>query len=102
MILIGLGDFYFEIEELAIQNTCKEVDLGVIYWQTLTSNALSICTWFFEKSSLKNHVRQTGFLTCKNQFPNWFLQINFQIDFCKSISKLIFAGYAGSKKLSLK
>ena len=26
----------------------------------------------FEKSSLKN--RRTGFLTCKNQFWNWFLQ----------------------------
>ena len=31
--------------------------------------ALSICTWF-----LKNQVRWTGFLTCKNQFQNWFLQ----------------------------
>jgi hypothetical protein len=24
----------------------------------------------FEKSSCKNQVRQTGFLACKNQFPN--------------------------------
>ena len=24
----------------------------------------------FEKSSLKNQVQQTGFLTCKNQFQN--------------------------------
>ena len=38
----------------------------------------------FEKSSLKNQVRRTEFLTCKNQFWNWFL-------------KLIFAGYTGSK-----
>ena len=44
MILIGLGDFYFEIEKLAIQNVYKEVDLGVIDWQSLTSNALSIFT----------------------------------------------------------
>jgi hypothetical protein len=28
---------------------------------------------FFEKSSLKNQVRRSGFLTCK---------INFKIDFC--------------------
>ena len=28
----------------------------------------------FEESRLKNQVRQTGFLTCKNQFRNWFLQ----------------------------
>ena len=28
----------------------------------------------FEKSSLKNQVRRTGFLTCKNQFHNWFMQ----------------------------
>ena len=27
-----------------------------------------------EKSSLKNQVRWTGFLTCKNKFWNWFLQ----------------------------
>ena len=27
----------------------------------------------FEKSSLKIQVRQTGFLTCKNQFQNSFL-----------------------------
>ena len=30
---------------------------------------LLICTWF-----LKNQVRQTGFLACKNRFRNWFLQ----------------------------
>ena len=40
----------------------------------------------FEKSSLKNRVRWTGLLTCKNQFQNWFLQatqavkIQFEID----------------------
>ena len=40
----------------------------------------------FEKSSLKNQVRQTGFLTCKIQFQNYFLQatqavkIQFEID----------------------
>ena len=28
----------------------------------------------FEKSSLKNQVRRTGFLTCKNPFWNRFLQ----------------------------
>ena len=28
----------------------------------------------FEKSSLKNQVRRTGFLTYKKQFQNWFLQ----------------------------
>ena len=28
----------------------------------------------FEKSSLKNSVRGTGFLACKNQFRNWFFQ----------------------------
>ena len=28
----------------------------------------------FEKSSLKNQVRRTGFLICKNQFRNWFFQ----------------------------
>ena len=36
--------------------------------------------------SLESHVRQTGFLTCKNQFRNGFLQatqavkIQFEID----------------------
>ena len=30
---------------------------------------LFICTWF-----LKNQVRRFGFLTCKNQFRDWFLQ----------------------------
>ena len=40
----------------------------------------------FEKSRLKNHVPQTGFLACKNQFRNWFLlatqavKIQFEID----------------------
>ena len=40
----------------------------------------------FEKSSWKNQVRLTGFLACKNQFWNWFLQatqavkIKFEID----------------------
>ena len=29
---------------------------------------------FFEKSSLKNQVRRTGFFTCRNQFRNRFLQ----------------------------
>ena len=28
----------------------------------------------FEKSSWKNQVRRTGFLACKNQFRNLFLQ----------------------------
>jgi hypothetical protein len=28
----------------------------------------------FEKSSCKNQVRQTGFLACRNQFRNRFLQ----------------------------
>ena len=28
----------------------------------------------FEKSSLQNQVRRTGFLTCENQFRNGFLQ----------------------------
>ena len=28
----------------------------------------------FEKSSCKNQVRVAGFLACKNQFWNWFLQ----------------------------
>ena len=28
----------------------------------------------FEKSSCKNQFRQTGFLVCKTQFQNWFLQ----------------------------
>ena len=43
--------------------------------------SLLICTWF-----LKNQVRQTGFLACKNQFRNWLLQatqavkIQFEID----------------------
>ena len=45
----------------------------------------------FEKSSLKNQVRRTGFLTCKNQFQNWFLQVKnlvrrtwfFKLDFSK-------------------
>ena len=41
------------------------------------------------QSSLKNQVRRTGFLTCKNQFQNLFLQatqstqavkIQFEID----------------------
>ena len=59
------------------------------------ANALYICTWFlknqvweikFEKSSSRNQVRRTGFLTCKNQFRNRFLQatqavkIQFEID----------------------
>ena len=41
----------------------------------------------FEKSSWKTQVRWTGFLTCKNQFRNWFLQatqavkIKFEIDY---------------------
>ena len=40
----------------------------------------------FEKSSCKNQVRQSGFLVCKNQLRNWFLQatqavkIQFAID----------------------
>ena len=40
----------------------------------------------FEKSSLQNQVRRTGFLTCKKRFQNWFLQaaqavkIKFEID----------------------
>ena len=40
----------------------------------------------FEKSSCKNQVQQTGFLVCKNQFQNWFLQaiqavkIKFELD----------------------
>jgi hypothetical protein len=28
----------------------------------------------FEKSSWKNQVQRIGFLACKNQFRNWFLQ----------------------------
>ena len=50
------------------------------------SKSMKIPMWFwidyrpihlyliFEKSSLKIQVRRTGFLTCKNQFQNWFLQ----------------------------
>ena len=32
----------------------------------------------FEKSSLENQVRRTGFLTCKNQFRNWFCKLHGQ------------------------
>ena len=45
---------------------------------------LVICTWI-----LKNQVRQTGFLACKNQCRNWFLQATLkfiELDF----SRLIF------------
>ena len=54
----------------------------------LSTVPLLICTWY-----LKNHVRQTGFLACKNQFRNWFLhasqavKIKFEIDI---LSNLIF------------
>ena len=48
---------------------------------------LLICTYLiFENSSSKKQVRQTGFLACKIQFRNWFLQatqavkIQFEID----------------------
>ena len=40
----------------------------------------------FKRSNLKNQVQRTGFLTCKNQFRNLFLQatqavkIQFEID----------------------
>ena len=37
-------------------------------WPPVDLNLIS------EKSSLKNQVRWTGFLTCKNQFRTWFLQ----------------------------
>ena len=76
VILIGLGDFYFEIEELAIQNICKEVDLGVIDWQILSSNTLPMYLYFFLKKSC---------------LTNWIFNLQ------KSILKLIFAGYIGSK-----
>ena len=53
-------------------------------------NPLLICT--FEKSSWKIQVQWTGFLACKNQFRNWFLQatqavkIQFvELDFFKLI-----------------
>ena len=50
-----------------------------------------IYTWFKKKSSYKNQVWQTGFLACKNQFQNWFLQAKnpvcrtwfLQLDFSK-------------------
>ena len=50
-------------------------------WKQLTSPCWSVCTWF-----LKNQVRGTVFLACKNQFWNRFLQatqavkIQFEID----------------------
>ena len=40
----------------------------------------------FDKSSWKNQFQKTGFLACKNQFRNWFVQatqtikIKFEID----------------------
>ena len=51
-----------------------------------------------DKSSWKNQVQRTGFLACKNQFRNWFLQatqavkIQFEIDQFDELdfSKLIF------------
>ena len=43
--------------------------LVVIVAQCIDPYALSISAWF-----LKNQVWRTGFLTCKNQFQNWFLQ----------------------------
>ena len=55
----------------------------------LNTNALSICTWFFEKSSWEYQVRWTGILVyfkldfyclcSKNQFQNWFLQVKSPI-----------------------
>ena len=55
-----------------------------------------ICTWFL-KNKLKNQFQWTGFLACKNQFRNWFLQatyavkIKFEIDFVElDFSKFIF------------
>ena len=39
----------------------------------LTNSPIYLCL-IFEKSSLKNQVQGTEFLTCKNQFRNWFLQ----------------------------
>ena len=53
----------------------KELSLKVSKcpYEIKWSLTLSICTLIFEQSSLKNQVRQTGFLTYKNQFRNQFL-----------------------------
>ena len=55
-------------------------------WNTNSETSLVELYLNFEKSSWKNQVRRTGFLACKNQFWNWFLQttqavkIKFEIE----------------------
>ena len=62
----------------------------------------------FEKSSLKNQVRRTGFLICKNQFRNWFLKatqavkIQFEIGLKSSSCELIFPTWFLKNQVQMK
>ena len=65
-------------------------------WNDFWRSIHSPCT-------LKNQVQWTGFLTCKNQFQNWFLQstqavkIQFEIDLKSSSIELDFSNWIFQK-----
>ena len=65
-----------------------EVEENITLHNLDYSFPLLICPWFLKNQVVKNknQVRKTGFLACKNQFRNWFLQatqavkIQFEIE----------------------
>ena len=66
---------YAFLDASAVEENIVWRDPSHLFPDMIYVSLLPIHLYFiFEKSSLKNQVRRTVFLTCKNQFRNWFLQ----------------------------